>query len=239
MAERTTVRNRGRRVGSRVLVASQSPAICSWWDQHLPQYQVEEVGRLDQLRERLVDIRPSVLLLDLDLQGLGRTRGLLPLLQLAPETRIIALAQSPTRVEAMEVVKSGAHGYAGKETDAGLIPRSVEAVQKGELWVRRDVMVALLNELLPAHRAHNAAREISPGVDARLKPLTPREREIAYLIGAGARNKDIAASLRITETTVKAHLTAIFRKLGIPDRLRLALMITQAPPLPPQGISHD
>ena len=47
------------------------------------------------------------------------------------------------------------------------------------------------------------------------------------LVSAGAKNKDIAASLNITETTVKAHLTAIFRKLGIPDRLRLALMITE------------
>ena len=228
MPDRFTARRRGpkQRIGSRVLLASGSPAIQGWWRQHLTEPEVEAVTRLADLRARMVVVRPSVLLVDLDLPGLGRTRGLLPLLQLVPETRIIALAQLSSSEEAMDVVKAGAHGYTVRETDGGVIPRAVEAVRKGELWVRRDVLLALLNELLPIHRANNAARHLSPGADARLRPLTPREREIAYLIAAGTRNKDIAASLQIAETTVKAHLTSIFRKLGTPDRLRLALRIT-------------
>jgi two-component system NarL family response regulator len=64
---------------------------------------------------------------------------------------------------------------------------------------------------------------------ARLADLTRREREIAELIGNGESNKQIARQLAITERTVKAHLTEIFRKLGIADRLRLALLITDAP----------
>ena len=55
--------------------------------------------------------------------------------------------------------------------------------------------------------------------------LTPREREIAFLIGAGASNKQIAGRLRVGEGTVKAHLTAIFRKLGFSDRLQLGLFL--------------
>jgi DNA-binding NarL/FixJ family response regulator len=62
--------------------------------------------------------------------------------------------------------------------------------------------------------------------DLRLANLTEREQEISVLIGSGESNKQIARRLDITERTVKAHLTEIFRKLGITDRLRLALLVT-------------
>jgi DNA-binding NarL/FixJ family response regulator len=55
--------------------------------------------------------------------------------------------------------------------------------------------------------------------------LAPREREIALLVGSGANNREIAERLSITESTVKAHLTSVFRKLDVPDRLRLALVV--------------
>ena len=55
--------------------------------------------------------------------------------------------------------------------------------------------------------------------------LAPREREIALLVGSGANNREIAERLSITESTVKAHLTSVFRKLDVPDRLRLALFV--------------
>ena len=55
--------------------------------------------------------------------------------------------------------------------------------------------------------------------------LAPRERQIALLVGSGANNKEIAERLGISESTVKAHLTSVFRKLGVPDRLRLALLV--------------
>jgi two-component system NarL family response regulator len=64
---------------------------------------------------------------------------------------------------------------------------------------------------------------------ARLAYLTRREREIAELIGNGECNKQIARQLTITERTVKAHLTEIFRKLGIADRLKLALLVIDLP----------
>jgi DNA-binding NarL/FixJ family response regulator len=61
--------------------------------------------------------------------------------------------------------------------------------------------------------------------DRRLALLTPREQEIAWLIGSGASNRDIAVRLKVGEGTVKAHLTAIFRKLGFADRLQLGLFL--------------
>jgi DNA-binding NarL/FixJ family response regulator len=64
---------------------------------------------------------------------------------------------------------------------------------------------------------------------ARLHLLTPRERSVIDLLGAGATNKDIARALTITERTVKAHLTAVFRKLGISGRLQAALLAIEQP----------
>ena len=74
--------------------------------------------------------------------------------------------------------------------------------------------------------AARAGPQCSVAFDLRLANLTEREQEISVLIGSGESNKQIARRLDITERTVKAHLTEIFRKLGITDRLRLALLVT-------------
>jgi len=67
-----------------------------------------------------------------------------------------------------------------------------------------------------------------PKASSRLDCLTPREREITRLIGRAQSNREIAIHLNITEQTVKAHLTAIFQKLGLSSRLQLALYIPEA-----------
>ena len=78
---------------------------------------------------------------------------------------------------------------------------------------------------LPPFLRDDARKLFASSHYSRLVHLTPREREIALWIASGDRNKEIANRLEITERTVKAHLTSIFRKLGLTDRLRLALFI--------------
>jgi DNA-binding NarL/FixJ family response regulator len=102
----------------------------------------------------------------------------------------------------------------------------VDAVLRGELWIRRTLTPRLLDELGARLREESEGRREAV---ARLQALTRREREIADLVGNGESNKEIARRLDITERTVKAHLTEIFRKLRIADRLKLALVITEAP----------
>ena len=96
-------------------------------------------------------------------------------------------------------------------------------MQKGEIWAGRTLVARLIEELGARVRTH-------PRTDssARVGGLTTREREIAGLVSGGASNKEIAARLGVTERTVKAHLTAIFRKIGVTDRLRLALYLNGA-----------
>ena len=96
------------------------------------------------------------------------------------------------------------------------------AVQQGELWIRRSLSWHLLNELVTITQEKN---RIKQAVGELLANLTRREYEIATLVGNGETNKQIARRLDITERTVKAHLTEVFRKLDVADRLKLALIV--------------
>jgi DNA-binding NarL/FixJ family response regulator len=89
-------------------------------------------------------------------------------------------------------------------------------VAAGQVWVGAPIMDRLIQRIQPTE---NDAKT------ALLEKLTDREREIAELIGQGLGNKMIARQLDISERTVKAHLSAIFQKTGVKDRLQLALRI--------------
>jgi DNA-binding NarL/FixJ family response regulator len=96
------------------------------------------------------------------------------------------------------------------------------AVQIGELWIRWSLTPRLLDE--PGTSSHSTIQS-RRAIVGRLAYLTRREQEIAALIANGGTNKRIARRLAISESTVKAHLTEIFRKLSTADRLKLALLI--------------
>jgi DNA-binding NarL/FixJ family response regulator len=99
----------------------------------------------------------------------------------------------------------------------------VNVVQKDEVWAGRKTICHLLEELISS--SENKANHSPPPGEVYLRHLTPREHQIALLVGEGACNKEIANRLDIAERTVKAHLTAIFQKLRITDRLRLGLFV--------------
>jgi DNA-binding NarL/FixJ family response regulator len=109
-------------------------------------------------------------------------------------------------------------------------------LQKGEVWVKRNVVPHLIGELarLTRGRTQDAASH-----DTRLARLTPREREVVSHVGEGASNKEIASRLMMTEHTVKAHLTAIFRKLELSGRVQLALLANQSGLDPPSSPDSD
>ena len=208
-----------------ILLASSSPDLLRSWKQGLEGFfAATAVSNLDALVVEMVRIKPEVLVLDLDLDVLDGANGIARLRNLHPATKIIALGGEPSDIKELELFRIGVRGCCRIDIEPNLLQSVVVAVQRGELWIRRTLTPRLLDELSARIREHS---DSSRAAMARIAELTRREREIAELIGNGESNKQIARQLTITESTVKAHLTEIFRKLGIADRLKLALLIVK------------
>lgn len=184
-------------------------------------YSVHDVSDRGELERGVVDRRPAAVLLDIALPGLGGAHGVASVQKLGAATRIIVLTGAPDEREGIAILKAGARGYCHRDIDAPLLEKATDVVLKGEIWVGRKLIPHLLEELTVL--TEQRRRDTPAKADERLGRVTPRERQIVDLLSAGASNKEIAKRLNVTERTVKAHLTAIFRKLGLSGRLQLAL----------------
>jgi DNA-binding NarL/FixJ family response regulator len=209
-----------------ILIASSMIAVRRRWRQTLQGlFALHEVADLAALTAAIIRHKPAVLLLDLDLTGLQRTQGLAALRKLHPATHILVFSEILDEDEELYALKRGVRGYCAKTMEPALLVKAVELVQNGEIRVRRDLIPRLIAEL--GSLKASAGKPLIDKHDHHLDTLSPREQEIARLVAAGANNKHIAAQLSITERTVKAHLSAIFRKLDVPDRLKLALVVNR------------
>lgn len=207
-----------------VLIAtSDAQARARWKEGLVGGYPLREVNDRAFLERNIATLSPDVLLLDIELLGPEGIIGDGPIVRgLSRNCKVVILSPDPNEREGIKVLKTGAKGYCKKDIDPQVLRKVVDRVHDGEIWAERKLIPRLLEE----YTAHPEERpEGLPKADGRLNLLTPREREIAFLIGAGASNKQIAGRLRVGEGTVKAHLTAIFRKLGFSDRLQLGLFL--------------
>lgn len=134
---------------------------------------------------------------------------------LAP-ARIVALADTPSDDQALDLMERGAIGYCHAYAGAPMLHQVATVVGNEGLWVGP----ALLQRLIRANISSLPESSME-----QLGKLSFREREVAAAVGRGASNKEIARDLLITERTVKAHMSAIFLKLGVRDRLQLVLMM--------------
>jgi two-component system NarL family response regulator len=183
------------------------------------------VTELGALKESLVRIQPQALLLDLDLPGLDGPKSIAGFIKSHATTKIIVLSGTISDQMELALFKAGVRGCCRSDIDPQLLKRIIVAIQHGELWIRRTLTPLLLDELGASARDEETNARRANANLGRLADLTRREREIAALVASGENNKQIARRLAITERTVKAHLTETFRKLGIPDRLKLALLV--------------
>lgn len=173
---------------------------------------------------------PALLLLDLDLPALDVAETLAELRDRAPACKVLVLHQDFSTEAELALLGAGVVGCCSAALTRETVLRIVDVVQDGGVWISQAVMPLLLRQMqargtLSAPVAVVTTPSPNPMPHPRLQLLTPRERQIASLVGGGASNKLIARELSITDRTVKAHLGAIFQKLGLPDRLRLALFV--------------
>jgi DNA-binding NarL/FixJ family response regulator len=179
-----------------------------------------EIRRTDALSECFSRLQPQLALLDVRLTHVNTVRVVAELLKVSSATHIVALADQPDEDQELALFRTGVRAVCALDTSADVLARIVSVVLQGELWIRRSLVSKLVDSLV----ANDAD---TTGATGRFAILTPREIEIARLIGQGASNKRIARHLAITERTVKGHLTAIVRKTGAVDRLTLALLIAR------------
>ena len=144
----------------------------------------------------------------------------------ATPVRVILLTAAAEKGQIVEALQLGARGVVLKDSATQLLLKAIHTVMAGEYWVGRESVSNLVQYLRTLMQSsHDEARQKKFG-------LTPRELEIVSAVVAGYSNKEIAEYFKISEDTVKHHLSNIFDKLGVSTRLELALFaVNQALPL--------
>ncbi len=211
-----------------IMASAQAEGRRRWIHRLQETFAVCEVIEARALQQVMANLKPDILVVDLTLPGLRRVRGLHDIRRLSPSTRTLALTDAPAEAEGIFALKAGAKAYCARTIDPEQLKKAVAAVQKGEIWAPRKLVPGLVAELLSLIDSRRN-EESQPKLDARLESLTARQRVIAELISRGECNKDIANRLKISERTVKAHLTEAFRNVGVSDRLQLALLLKGYP----------
>jgi len=206
-----------------ILLASSNTKLLARWEQGLLEFSPIWISSsLNLLKNKLIKNKPEILLLDYDLPELNGSDGIVDLLDFNADAKVVVFsAQLEDEVE-WELFKTGIRGCCRNDIKPEQINIAIKAIHHGELWIRRTLTNFMLEELVAVTKEKN---RIEQAVNELLENLTRREYEIAMLVGCGESNKRIASKLEITERTVKAHLTEIFRKLRISDRIKLALMM--------------
>ncbi len=166
--------------------------------------------------ERVKQLKPDVLLLDLAMPRLDGLGVLRELSDTMPGLRTVLLTASIERQETVEALRLGARGVVLKESATQMLYKCIRSVMGGVLWVGHDTLDDLLASMRRSEE--KGAKAVSPA-----STLTPRETQVIAAIVDGATNKDIGSQFGLSEQTVKNHVSHIFDKLGVSNRLELGL----------------
>ncbi|MHB1414354.1 MAG: response regulator [Chloroflexota bacterium] len=184
----------------------------------VPEFEVvgEAVDGIEALKKAR-ELRPSVVLMDLRMplcDGVEATRLLKAEL---PEAKVVVLTMSDEEQDVLTAIQAGADGYVVKTTEVAALVKSIRGVLAGEAALTRQMMARLLVRM--RQEREHAQRIEGPGVSA----LSEREREVIRLVARGASNREIAAALVVSESTVRSHLHNILFKLGLENRVQAAM----------------
>jgi two-component system, NarL family, nitrate/nitrite response regulator NarL len=166
-------------------------------------------------------VRPDLLLLDLRMPRMSGLDALRELTPIDDTLRTILLAGTIDRPQLLTAVHLGVRGLLLKDATTEVLFEAIACVLAGRYWLGQTLVTDLLEEVRPLIQSSRAA-------GGRLAfGLTPRERDVLTLIVAGYANKDIARECAVSEETIKHHLTRMFDKVGVSNRLELAMAATE------------
>ena len=149
--------------------------------------------------------------------------------QVHAEVRLIVLSHAPHPAQGLQALHAGARGYTHAQALPELLRKVATVVEHGGLWAGPDLLQKLMActtaalHSLPAPA--NAPGQMPQGYASAWATLSRREMQVALRVAEGKSNKEVARLLLISERTIKAHLSSIFEKLSVRDRLQLALLV--------------
>ena len=206
----------------RVMVVDDHPLVRSAVRQALSSSGLEVVGEAASAEDALAlapQLRPDVLLLDIELPGMDGVALVRELAPRLPDTRILMLTASREDRHVLEAMRVGAAGYLTKDLSVEGLARAVRAAWAGELAMSHTTAARLVQRLVETSRA--GAGLTSPA-DPALATLSARETEVLARLAGGLTDHEIAQALTLSPRTVEMHVSRILRKLGARNRAEAA-----------------
>jgi len=184
---------------------------------------VAQVDTIENLHAAVQRFPSDIVLLEASLLD-GTTNAIPELVRLAPETKVIVQALAADESRTVELYRRGVRGIIPRSISPDLLVKCVRKIAQGETWIDNQS----INWVIEAYRSNSTS-----AANSRTQPrLSAKEHAIIYCITQGKRNKEIAAQIGTTEQVIKNYLRKIYDKLGVSDRLELALYCLQHPLTP-------
>ena len=188
------------------------PKVLERWDKLLSDWQPELLD-VDRIEEKLA--QGGIIMMHLSSVESELSQLVFSYKKHNPSAILIVCTDTPNEEEGVEAIQNGANGYTNTYVTGSLLLEVVKTVLRGDIWAGPELLQKLLRRLLSNINCFDA--------------LSSRENQVLSVLITGASNKEIARELDITERTVKAHLSSIFQKTGVSDRVALVLLTNKFP----------
>jgi two-component system nitrate/nitrite response regulator NarL len=164
--------------------------------------------------KRAKQLRPDVVLMDLNMAGLSGLEAMQLIVEDMPEVAVLMLTVSEEAEDLSTALKNGARGYLLKNIEADYLTQAIKRAAAGESVIAESMTAKLIMQF---------RNGMNPAASAEKEKLTPRERETMVCVARGESNKEIARNLNVAESTVKIHVQNILKKLSLSSRVQIAV----------------
>lgn len=221
----------------KIVCWNTDPVVIAHWQKVIPKdYELIMVGSLNEARMAIDNVEQTIAFCFIHLDDdkfTDMVEHVVTIRNLFPEQKIIAFPNQTSQSAALRMFSQGVNGQCAPFIGVDQLSLVMSVVETGEIWGGKTFIENLINESArsASRKTESINRGQRRGDDKRLRndlllaELSQREMAVAGLVAQGLNNKKIAQALDITDRTVKAHVTASFKKLEVKDRLSLALLV--------------